>query len=753
MNVLAAKPFPLHHVRLLDGPFKTTMELNRRYLRSLDADRMLHTFRLNAGLPSVAEPLGGWEAPDGELRGHCLGHFLSGCALTFAATGDEQLKATGSYIVTVLAKCQAAIGSGFLSAWPESFIDRVEACERVWAPYYTLHKILAGLHDMHVQCGSQQALDVAIRMLGWLKRRTDALDESRMQKMLDATEQGGMNDVLCNLFALTGDPAHLALARRFDQRTYIEPLARKVDMLKGQHCNSYIPNVVGFAREYELTGEPQCRDISLFFWNQVVGARSYATGGTSNYECWLAEPHQIATQLSSNAHETCCTYNLLKLTRHLFCWQPDARYADYYERALVNGILSTIDPESGMTMYYVSMEPGLYKTFGTPLNSFWCCTGTGMESHATFGDSIYFHDDKGLFVNLFIASQLTWPDQQLTLRQNTCFPDDGCASFTFTLAQPRAFVLRIRVPGWATLGVSISLNGTPMHVEATPSSFLAIKRTWQNGDRIDLVMPMHLHLDRTPDNPRVAAVMCGPVVLAGQLGREGLTPDSVYGHYGPPGYPVPVPYLAIEGADIASRLTPLPDAPQMFRTSGIGRPADITLAPFHRTSERYTVYFHIGTEDECRAHAAAIDKLSERTAPARKSADAISIGDAGSERDHNLEGDHVETGVYLRRNWRQAIRGGWFSYRMRVAPDAPMALLATYWGADAGGRIFDIMVDGEKIATEELDHKSPGQFVDVEYPIPEPLTKGKDTVTVRFEAHKPRRTAGGVFGLSMVHAI
>ena len=744
------RPFPLASVRLLAGPFRQAFELNRTYLRSLEPDRLLHTFRVNAGLPSSAKPLGGWESPEGELRGHCLGHYLSGCALTAAASNDDELRQRAVTVVGKLAKCQQALGGGFLSAWPESFIDRVEACERVWAPYYTLHKILAGLYDVHVHLGHAEALDVAVRLAGWVKRRVDKLSDEQMQRMLVATEEGGMNEVLANLHALTGDPALLALAQRFVDRAYLEPLTRREDRLKGQHANSLIPNVVGFARLYELTGNERFREASAYFWDQVISTRCYATGGTSNDERWLGEPNRLADQLGVETHETCCTYNLLRLTRHLFTWTGRARYADYYERALHNGILSTIDPASGMTMYYAAMQPGLYKTFGTPLDSFWCCTGTGMESHAKYGDSIYFQDDRGVYVNQFIASELTWRDKGLRLRQDTTFPERGETTLMFSLEKPTPLALRLRVPGWATTGVRVSVNGLPQVIRASASSYATLDRVWHDGDRVEMVLPMSFRVQRLPDDPHLASIHYGPIVLAGQLGRQGLLDEKVYGCYGPAAYPVSAPDIVGASDDPSVWLKRQEDGSLTFRTAGVGRPYDPVLKPFHQTFERYTVYWYMGNESEWRERRERLERLAQRPAATRQPVDVVEVGNAASESAHDLQGENTESGDYLQRRWRQATRGGWFSYRMKVAPDTPMAVLASYWGADAGGRLFDIQIDGKTIASETLEHKSPGQFVDVEYAVPAELTHGREHVTVRFQAHAPRRIAGGVFGLAML---
>ncbi len=372
-----ARAFDLSQVRLLSGPIKDLLERNRNYLLSLSVDRLVHNFRVNAGLPSTAEPLGGWEAPNCELRGHFTGHFMSACALMYASTGDKRLKEKGNQVVDALAKCQQVLGpNGYLSAYPEEFIDRVETGKRVWAPYYTLHKIMAGLFDMYMLCEDRQALDVLKGMAAWTKKRLDKLDDKQVQDML-RVEFGGMAEVLANLYAATGDPVQLALARRFEKRSFLDPLEDHRDELKGLHVNTHIPQAIGAAREYELTGEKPYYEVASFFWNQIVDARSYVTGGTSDYEYWRDDPYKLADQLSQESHENCCTYNMLKLTEHLFSWSADARYFEYYERAFFSGILPTHHPAvGGAIMYYVPLKSGLFKMFGVPDSSYFCCNGS-----------------------------------------------------------------------------------------------------------------------------------------------------------------------------------------------------------------------------------------------------------------------------------------------------------------------------------------------------------------------------------------
>jgi len=567
-------------------------------------------------------------------------------------------------------------------------------------------------------------------------------------------EHGGMTEVLANLYAVTGDPGHLALARRFDHRAFLDPLAGRRDELKGLHVNTPVPKVIGAAREYELTGEKSYGDIATYFWDEVVNHRSYVTGGSSNYEGWRTEPDVLAAEMSNASHETCVTYNMLKLTRQLFTWDPGPKLADYYERALLNGILSTQDPATAMVMYYMPMESGWYKTFCTPSDSFWCCTGTGVENHAKYGDSIYFHNDNTLYVNLFIPSELYWPDKGLTVRQETAFPKEQGTTLVLNTPGEVELELRLRVPYWATKGIAVKINGEAQDTDTQPGSYLSLRRTWQNGDTIAVEMPMSLHLWPMPDNPNLAAVLFGPVVLAGELPTEDLGKEKIYGPYHSEGKPAAAPDLVPSGDNLEDWIKPVAGRPLTFETVGAGRPDEVTLVPFYELfGKRYALYWHLYGEKDwadaaARRKARAAEEAARKKAIEKRLVDRVAVGEAESEKEHNLQAEKSESGENRGERWRQAVDGGWFSYDLKVIPGVPLALLSTYWGSDTG-RTFDILVDGKKIATQTVNVNFPGDFFDVEYRIPLELTRGKDKVTVRYEA-PPEGLAGGLYDLVML---
>lgn len=628
---LKAEPFPMAQVRVTGGPLKDAQEWNRGYMARLDPDRMLLTFRLNAGLDGKgAKPLGGWEAPPSgnqtnELRGHFGGHFLSASALLWASTGDQAAKAKGDYMVEELAKVQQKLGGAYLSAFSTELFERLDKISvdpetgrarpgvRVpWAPFYTIHKIIAGMLDMYRFAGNKQALEVAARMGEWADQYTGSKTPAHMQEIL-AEEFGGMGDSLYTLSAATNDARWARVGDRFHKRRFVNPLALRRDQLRGLHVNTHIPQVLAAARRYEMSGDIRFRDVADFFWEQVTGARSYVTTGTSNSETWQAEPHRLAAEMregqTPNTQECCCSYNMLKLTRQLYSWAPSPRYFDYYERALWNHRYGTILPEVGCTQYFLSLVSGAWKTFNSEDQSFWCCTGSGVEEYAKVNDSIYWRDSEGVLVNLFIPSELNWAERGFRLRQETKFPDAGQTALVVTAAGPAPLALRVRVPAWVASAPVVKLNGRTLEASAAPGSYLSITRVWKAGDRVEMTLPMRLTVEAMPDDPKQQAFLYGPLVLAGELGSAGLDESRIRGQQGPqftvpgatpgpqrPGAPAPMPTLSIpvlkaSSGDPSAWIRPT-GAPATFRTSG--QAADVTLRPLNSIfGQRYAVYWQV----------------------------------------------------------------------------------------------------------------------------------------------------------------
>lgn len=593
---LAAEPFSMSDVRLLPGPFRDLQEADRALLHRYPVDRLLHTFRLNAGLPTNAEPLGGWERPDCELRGHFVGHYLSACALMYASTGDAELRAKGALLVAELAKCQARLGNGYLSAFPISLFDRLRARQEVWAPFYTVHKILAGMLDMYEYGECAQALAVAQGMAAWTDAWTAAIPEERMQMVLD-TEYGGMNDALYRLAAFTNNERYGAVGDRFTKKRFFDPLARYQDQLRGLHANTHIPQVIGAARRYELSSDRRFHDVADAFWTEVVETRTYATGGTSNNEGWLVAPNHLHQELGlgTATDECCCAYNMMKLTRQLFTWTADPSYFDYYERTLYNHRLGTIDVGNGHTQYYLGVVPGSWRTFATENDSFWCCNGTGVEEYGKLTDSIYFHDRDGMYVNLFLPSELHWKERGIRLRQTNGFPETASTRLEIESAAPEQFVLRVRVPRWVDGFPTVRINGKVSEVSAAPGSYLAIARTWNSGDSLEMTLPMKLRAEPFADQPDVQAVVYGPLVLAGTLGTEHLPPALVVGPMGPDlskaSLPA-VPSFTVEGGDLSTSVRAA-EGPLRFTT--VKQTQDVGLIPFYQVEagRPYALYWQV----------------------------------------------------------------------------------------------------------------------------------------------------------------
>jgi DUF1680 family protein len=574
----ALQAFPLADVRLLEGPFRRAQALDGRYLLSLDPDRLLHGFRVNAGLAPMAPVYGGWESQEPWIgircQGHTLGHYLSACAMMAAATGEPAFRRRVDHIVDELRACQLASGGGLVCAFPDGdaqLRNGLAGRPVVGVPWYTLHKVMAGLRDARLHAGSDEALAVLGRLAEWIGDAARDCDEQRFQQML-GVEHGGMNEVLADLHALTGDPRWLALARRFSHEALLGPLSEGRDPLDDWHANTQIPKVVGFARLHELTGEPRYGRAATYFWGRVAGVRAFATGGHGDGEHFFPTA-QVRQHLgSAKTMETCGTHNMLKLTRALLLRDPQPAYADWYERALVNGILASQDPD------------------------------TGMENHAKYGDSIWFHDGETLTLNQFVASELSWRERRVRIRQETAFPDSARTLLVVHAQAPTAFRLRLRHPAWCRT-MTVRVNGNEVHESREAGRWFDLPRRWRDGDTVQIALPMHLHLAPLPGAPDVAALMFGPLVLAARMGRDGMRPgddlivnERTYGDVLAQDEPAPLPRLRLAGRPLDEAV----HAADGTFTFTFRVPAETTgaheleLVPYHRIAhERYALYWQL----------------------------------------------------------------------------------------------------------------------------------------------------------------
>lgn len=589
------RPFELDQVALLDGPFLQARERTRRYLMSIPNERLLHSFRLTAGLPSSAQPLGGWESPHCEIRGHFSGgHYLSACALLCASTGDEALKRKADALVAELARCQRE--DGYLGAYPSEFYERLGRGEQVWVPLYTAHKLLAGQLDMAQLCSNAQALQVATRFADWIGAWMEGFDTAQQQRIL-GVEFGGINESLWELYRLHGDAKYKRWARLFEQPSLLQPLDEGRDALAGLHANTQVPKLVAAAHAHEIDGDPRDRRVAENFWNIVTNHHAYATGGISDYE-GFGKPDHFAGRLSGHSHECCCSYNLLKLTRHLHGLEPRAALMDYYERVVFNARLGTQD-EAGMMMYFVPMDAGYWKLFNTPFDSFWCCTGTGAEEFSKLQDTIYFHDDAGLTVNLYLASRLDWKAQGMRVTQTTRFPDEQGTRLHFELRQPREMSLRLRIPYWTDGKATLKINGKPVENKLEAGTYFELRRRFADGDVVELALPMALHAAPLADEPSLQAMMYGPLVLAARMGSDGIPPEQIHVSDQRPslnriaGRQIPSVFFAPE----QPWAKPKDEAALRFVAEALGGPLE--LVPFYRIGhERYAVYCRVRPEWE-----------------------------------------------------------------------------------------------------------------------------------------------------------
>lgn len=592
-----AKAFPLNDVKLLPSRFRDNLERDSAWMVSLPVASLVHSFRTTAGVQAGREggymtvkKLGGWESLDCELRGHAIGHLTSAFALMYAATGENIFKQKGDSIITALKEVQAAHGTGYLSAYPERLIDRNLAGKSVWAPWYTLHKILSGLIDQYLYAENEDALKIAKGMGDWAYNKLQGIGEEQRAKML-RNEFGGINEAFYNLYAVTGNENYRWLARFFYHNGVMDPLKQGNADLGTLHTNTFIPKTLAEARNYELSGDEDSHRLTEFFYDIMLRDHTFVTGCSSDKEHYFPVK-DFAKHLSGYTGETCCTYNMLKLARHLFCRTADESIADYYERALLNQILGQQDPQTGMVHYFQPMLSGSYKVYSTPWNSFWCCVGSGFENHAKYAEAVYYHNGDELFVNLFIPTVLSWKDKGISITQRTDFPKSETTSLT--VSGNGKFTMKLRYPSWSGKAV-VKVNGKKV-ATGKAGSYITIARNWKDGDKVEATFPMSVHAETAHGDASRVALLYGPVVLAGELGTEGMQSPApfsdpkkyndyyTYNYNIPDGQPTS---LAIDLKNPARSLQKTGE-PLVFKTAG-----GVTVSPLydlHR--QRYVVYWN-----------------------------------------------------------------------------------------------------------------------------------------------------------------
>lgn len=743
---LKAYSFNLSNVQLLNGPFKQAMEKDAAYLLSIDPDRLLSGFRSHSGLRPKGKIYGGWESSG--LAGHTLGHYLSAIAMQYASTRDRRFLERSNYIVNELKECQLARKTGYIGAIPKEDTIWTEVKKGAirsrgfdlnggWSPWYTVHKLMAGLLDAYLYCNNADALNICKKMGDWTGELLHDLTDEQIQLML-LCEYGGMAETLTNLYAITGDKVYLSTSYKFYDKRILDPLAENKDILPGKHSNTQIPKVIASARRYEITGDKKDQAIATNFWQMVTKDHSYATGGNSNYE-YLSEPRKLNDKLTENTTETCNTYNMLKLTRHLFATDPSATLMDYYERALYNHILASQNHDNGMMCYFVSLRMGGKKEYSSPFDTFTCCVGSGMENHVKYNESIYYHGTDGsLYVNLFIPSILTWKEKGVRITQQSDLPLGNRVSLVINTTKAGKFALKLRKPQWAN-NCTVTVNGKAQAADMNAQGYIVINKQWKNNDKIVFVAPETIHAEAMPDNTDRKAIFYGPVLLAGLLGDK--EPDPANG----------VPVFVSNETDAAKWLEMTDQKNLVFTTATSTRPNQVKLIPFYQTkNEYYTVYWDVFTPANWAVEQKnyEAEKIKQQELEVRTS-DLMRFGEMQPERDHNFTGMNEATGEEHQRKWRMADNGGYLSYELRTDPNVHHTLINTYWGMDNRGRVFDIMVDGVKLATEDLNKYKESRFYTISYDIPIELTKGRSKVTIKLLA-KPNNSAGPVYGSRMV---
>ncbi|MFW6202709.1 MAG: beta-L-arabinofuranosidase domain-containing protein [Marinilabilia sp.] len=754
---------------MLNGPFKNARDLNIEVLLKYDVDRLLAPYRKVAGLPQKAESYPNWS----DLDGHIAGHYLSAMAMNYAATGNKECRKRMEYMLSELKECQEANsinnsdwGVGYVGGFPDSNNlwsafkkGDFSIYNSAWAPFYNLHKMYAGLRDAWLYCDNDTARDMFLKFCDWGISITSDLNQEQMQSMLDM-EHGGMNEIFADAYQMTGEEKYLAAAKSYSHKKLLNPLSKKTDNLDNKHANTQIPKFIGFTRIAELSGNEKYEKAGRFSWETITENRSLAFGGNSRREHFPSAESCRDYINDVDGPESCNSYNMLKLTEDLFRMQPSANYADYYERTLFNHILSTQHPEHGGYVYFTTARPRHYRVYSAPNEAMWCCVGTGMENHGKYNQFIYTHSDDSLFLNLSIASELNWKDKKVSIKQETNFPYEEKTKLTITKGASD-FKLMVRYPGWIKEdSLKISVNGKAVNYSALPSSYICIDRNWKKGDVLEIELPMHSTFERLPNVPDYIAFMHGPVLLGAKTGTNDLqgllAGDGRWDQY-PGGEMLPIdkaPILVEDDIEnIADKLVPVEDEPLHFKLNvKTKNPADVKLEPFASIHDAgYMIYWLALSNEEYQAY---MDSLSvvekEKIALEKRTIDFVATGEQQPESDHAMQKENSNSVNTNQEFYRDASRDGYFSYEMKTNAETNLSLMVRYWGAEWGGRKFDIYIDDEKLLTEDnTDRWNQSRFFNIEYPIPKSMVQGKNKIRVKFQA-LPGNTAGGVYYIRLI---
>lgn len=766
---LYSNEFNLGDVMLLDGPFKKAQDLNIQTLLKYNVDRLLAPYLKEAGLKPKDSSYTNWDG----LDGHIGGHYLTAMAIN-AATGNAECRRRMQYIISELKACQEANarnhrdwGVGYLGGVPNSKAvwtsvknGDFKTFHAAWVPWYNVHKMYAGLRDAWLYAGNEDAKDLFLKFCDWAIFITSGLTIEQMQSMLD-TEQGGMNEVIADAYAITGDKKYLVAAERFSHHMLLDPMSKGVDNLDDKHANTQVPKAIGFARIGELSNDDQYEYAGRFFWQTVTTNRTLSFGGNSRREFFPGAAACTDFINDVEGPESCNSNNMLKLTEDLFRLHPSANYADYYERTIYNHILSTQNPTTGGYVYFTPVRPGSYRVYSAPNEAMWCCVGTGMENHGKYNEFIYTHEHDSLYVNLFMASELSWKEKSIGLKQETLFPYEEQSRITITEGNA-SFNLMVRYPWWVADGaLKILVNGKAVPYKAHPSSYITINRSWKKGDVINIILPMHNSIEHLPNVPAYVAIMHGPILLGAKTGTQDLkgliADDSRWGHI-PGGEKIPLDKAPIFVTDnlssLINGLVTVKNKPLHFTIQNVKviNPINIELQPFYTIHDaRYMMYWMALSTTQYKSY---LDSLSivekEKLALEKRTIDFVAPGEQQPEVDHAMQSEKSRSGNNQDQMFREAFNGGFFSYNMATDNKTGLSLLVRYWGAEWGNRKFDIYIDDEKLATvDNTGRWSQSAFFDIVYPIPYAMVKDKNQVRVKFQSLE-NTTAGGIFYIRLI---
>lgn len=764
--------FPLGDITLLDGPLKHARDLNVQVLLKYDCDRMLAPYRKEAGLQPRKPSYPNWDG----LDGHVGGHYLSALAIN-AATGNEECRKRMEYMISELQLVLDANNQRH-EAWCHNYIGGVPNSARMWtafskgdfgpyfgtwAPFYNIHKMYAGLRDAWLYCGNEQAKNLFLKFCDWAVDITRDLSDEQMEKML-GNEYGGMNEVLADAYAITGEQKYLNCARRFSHKLLLVPMEEGKDCLDNMHANTQIPKVIGYQRIAELAHDVQYHNASEYFWEIVTRQRSLALGGNSRREHFPTKENCIDYINDIDGPESCNTYNMLKLTEDLNRVKPNGMYGDFYETAMFNHILSAQHPQHGGYVYFTSARPRHYRNYSAPNEAMWCCVGTGMEDHGKYGQFVWTHDkgvkaeDDALYVNLFVASELNWKDRKMVIRQQTAFP--YAETSVVEVAKGKGtFILKVRKPSWCE---NFTVKGVGFDADSyEENGFVCMKRKWKKGDQVKISMPMHAYIKPMINVPQYVAIMYGPILLGMKTGTEDMhgliADDSRFGQY------AGGKKLALDEApillpkhldDIAKDLKPIPGKPLHFKlATHMENAIEGELQPFFEIHDsRYMMYWLALGENDYKAYMQKLaDEEKARQALEARTVDKVNPGEQQPETDHNMEADVTERGNTEGVFFRDARDGHFFSYLMQTKGETNLSLQLKFWGQDEWRTSeFDIYVNDKLLCSVNNSHRwRTTQFKTVDYAIPSEFVNGKKEIRVKFVAHKGKQV-GQIYGVRLV---